>query len=311
MKVMVFGATGAVGRPLVGMLRARGHEVAGTTRDPARAGALRDLGVEPIVCDALDADAVARVLDEHRPEVIVNQLTSLSAPFNPRRYVDWVEPTNILRSRGTRNLVDAARAAGTRLLVSQSIAFSYTWDGSGLAAEDDALLEADGDFARAVTAMTELEQMTLHSEGLTGIVLRYGYFYGPGTSYSAAGDIGQMVRKRRFPIVGAGTGVFSFVHVEDAAAATVAAIERGVPGVFNVVDDDPAAMRDWLPAYAAALGAKPPRRVPLWLARLVTGRFVADGAARLRGASNARARRELGWEPRYASWRQGFRDGLG
>ena len=311
MKVLVAGATGAVGRPLVRMLREGGHEVAGMTRSERGASALRELGVEPVVADALDAGSVHETVRATRPEAIVNQLTALSAPLNPRKYTEWLEPTNRLRIAGTRNLAEAAVEAGTRLLVSQSIAFAYSWDGEGLKTEDDPLIDDQPEFEAAVQALRELERRTLETPGLEGVVLRYGYFYGPGTSYAGDGQVAQMVRKRRFPIVGAGTGRFSFVHVDDAAAATQAALDQATPGTYNVVDDEPAELREWLPEFAERLGAKPPRRVPLWLARIGAGRFTAEGAVKLRGASNARARRELGWQPRWPTWREGFREALG
>jgi 2-alkyl-3-oxoalkanoate reductase len=310
--VLVAGATGAIGRPLLRMLRERGHETLGTTRSEANADALRELGAEPVVCDALDRESLRQAVHTAAPDAIVNQLTDLSAPLNPRKYAQWLEPTNRLRIEGTRNLAESATEARTRLLVSQSVAFAYRWDGDGLKTEDDPLFdEAPGGFDRAVAAVRELERRTLETRGLDGIVLRYGYFYGPGTPYARDGQFAQMTRKRQFPIVGSGTGRFSFVHIEDAAAATLAALERGQPGVYNVVDDEPAELRECLPAYAVSLGAKPPRRVPHWLARLVANRFMADSSLELRGASNAKAKRELAWQPRQTSWRQGFRDTLG
>jgi nucleoside-diphosphate-sugar epimerase len=311
MRIFVAGAAGAVGRPLLRMLHERGHDVAGTTRTEEKTGLLRELGAEPVVCDALDANAVRDAIAGWQPEVIVNQLTALSAPFNPLRYARWLEPTNRLRVEGTRNLAQAAAAVGTRLLVSQSIAFAYRWDGSALKLEDDPLFDADRGFGPAVAALRDLEQRTLSTPALDGVVLRYGYFYGPGTSYASDGEIAELVRRRRFPIVGPGTGQFSFIHVDDAASATANAIERGKTGTFNVVDDEPAEMRAWLPYYAEVLGARPPRRVPLWLARLATARFVADASVRQRGAANARIKRELEWAPRWPSWRQGFVEALG
>jgi nucleoside-diphosphate-sugar epimerase len=307
MRVFVAGATGVVGRPLVRILREAGHEVLGTTRSEAKASALRALGAEPVVCDARDAQSLKGAVLSARPEAVVNQLTDLSKPLNPRKYAEWLEPTNRLRIEGTRVLAEGAVEAGARLLVSQSIAFAYRWDGEGLKSEDDPLFD-DGPsgFDRAVEALHELERQTLESPPLAGVVLRYGYLYGPGTSYAADGQVAEMVRKRQFPIIGRATGRFPFTHVEDAAGATLAAIERPRAGIYNVVDDEPAALSEWLPVYAEALGAKPPRRVPRWLARLVVGRFMADGAVELRGASNEKARRELGWEPRWPSWRQGF-----
>ncbi|GAC1323344.1 MAG: NAD(P)-dependent oxidoreductase [Thermoleophilaceae bacterium] len=312
MRVLVAGATGAVGRPLVRMLRERGHDVLGTTRSEAGAGALRELGAEPVVCNALDPGTVREAVLSTRPEAIVNQLTALSAPLNPRRYAEWLEPTNQLRIEGTRNLAEAALAAGTRLMISQSVAFAYRWEGEGPSTEDDPLFDgAPSGFDRAVRALNDLERRSLETPGLDGSVLRYGYFYGPETSYAQDGQIAGMVLRRRFPIVGNGGGRFSFVHVEDAAAAALAALELGRPGVYNVVDDDPAAMREWLPLYAQAIGAKPPRRVPRWAARILTNEFVVGSSEKLRGASNQRARRELGWRPRWTSWRDGFREALG
>jgi nucleoside-diphosphate-sugar epimerase len=310
-RILVVGATGAVGRPLIRQLREHGHEVVGTTRSAGRADRVEALGARAVICDALDAGQVETAVHEVQPEVIVNQLTALSAPINPRRYAQWLEPTNELRRVGTRNLAAAAQAAGTPRLVSQSIAFAYDWDGAGLRTEADPLMRSLSDFRPAVEALDVLETTTLSTPGLAGTVLRYGYFYGPGTSYASDGDVAQLVRKRRFPIVGAGTGVFSLVHVEDAAAATVAVIEQEIAGTFNVVDDDPAPMHQWLPLYAEAVGAPRPFRVPLWLARLASSRFIAEGALRLPGASNARARKELGWAPQWSSWREGFRRALG
>ncbi|MEA2391583.1 MAG: hypothetical protein QOK31_1692 [Solirubrobacteraceae bacterium] len=312
MRVLVAGATGAVGRPLVRLLRERGHEVLGTTRSEAKAGALRELGAEPVVADAFDREALRSAVVGAAPEAIVNQLTDLSAPLNPRKYGQWLEGTNRLRREGTRNLVEAAVGAGTRLFVSQSIAFAYRWGSDVPNTEEDPLFDdGPGGFDDAVTALRELESRTLETPGLAGIVLRYGYFYGPGTSYAGDGQVGEMVRTRQFPIVGRGTGRFSFIHVDDAAAATVAALDSGRTGIYNVVDDEPAEQREWLPAYAEVLGAKRPRRVPLWLARIVAGRLLAEGSVKMPGASNEKARRELGWQPRWASWREGFREALG
>ncbi len=312
MKVLIVGATGVVGRPLVRMLSQGGHEVLGTTRSEGKTAALRELGAEPLVCDARDGASLRRAVLSAKPEVIVNQLTDLSKPLNPREYTEWVEPTNRLRIESTRVLTAVAVEAGVRLLVSQSIAFAYRPDGTALKTEPDPLyVDAPGGFAAAVAAVLELEQRTLDTPGLEGIVLRYGYFYGPKTSYAHDGQIADMVRRRQFPVVGAGSGRFSFIHVDDAAAATLAALERGQPGVYNVVDDEPAAVRDWLPVYAAAIGAKKPRRVPRWLARILAGRLMADNAVELRGASNEKAKRELGWQPRWTSYAEGFRDALG
>ncbi len=311
MRVLIAGATGAVGRPLVRRLLARGHEVVGTSRSEAGAARVRELGAVGAVCDALDAAAVARVVAEHAPEVIVNELTALGAPLNPRRYEQWIAGTNRLRSTGTQYLVDAATANGVRRLVSQSIAFAYRWDGDGLKTEDDPLFDGGLGYEEAIDAMRRLESLTLETPGLEGVVLRYGWFYGPGTLYDHDGDFAEMARRRRSPIIGPGTGVFSFVHVDDAAAATVLAVERPVTGIFNVVDDDPAPQREWVPVFASLVGAPKPMRVPVWVARLAAAKFVVRSALEIRGASNARARTELGWSPAFPSWREGFVAELG
>jgi nucleoside-diphosphate-sugar epimerase len=217
-----------------------------------------------------------------------------------------------IRTEGTRNLVAAAVSAGARRMVAQSIAFAYPPTGEGLKTEDDPLYDdAAWPFSRSVRALHDLEDAVTRTPGIEGVVLRYGFFYGPGSGYSPEGHIAHEVKRRRFPIVGRGTGVFSYIHVDDAAAATVAAVERGQPGIYNVVDDDPATLREWLPVYAEELGAKKPRRVPKLVARLVAGSYATYLATELRGASNARAKTELDWEPRYASWRQGFQESIG
>jgi nucleoside-diphosphate-sugar epimerase len=313
MRVFIGGSTGAIGRPLVRQLVTAGHEVTGTTRSEARTALIREDGGEPVVVDAFDRDALIEAVAAARPEVVVHEFTQIPGDVNPRKFADEFAMTDRLRTEGTRNLVDAARAAGADRVVAQSIAFAYRQDGApgDLKTEDEPLIGADeaGDFRRTAESIATLERTVLDGGGL---VLRYGYFYGPGTSYAAAdGAIAARVRKRRFPIVGSGGGVFSFIHVDDAAAATVAAVERGAPGVYNVVDDDPAPLRDWLPVYAESLGAAPPRRVPTLAARVAAGKWMTLGATQARGASNAKARGELAWEPKYASWRRGFFEAAG
>jgi nucleoside-diphosphate-sugar epimerase len=299
-RVFVAGATGAIGRPLIAQLVAAGHTTVGMTRSPERAAAIRTAGAEAVVCDALDADGLRAAVAGAAPDVVVHQLTSLPRRFEPRKPALY-EATNRIRTEGTRNLV--AAAAGRRI-VCQSVAFAYRPHGGAVVDEDAPLFtDALEPFGAGTRVIVEMERSVLAAGG---IVLRYGWFYGPGTFHGAGGSIEHDVRKRRFPIVGDGGGMWSFVHVDDAAAATVAAIERGAPGVYNVVDDEPAAPRDWLPLYAEAIGAKPPRRVPVWLAALVAGRAAARMAGTMTGASNTRAKRELGWEPRWASWRTGF-----
>lgn len=311
MKVFVAGASGAIGRPLVRQLVAAGHEVTGTTRRPERAEEIRAGGATAVVCDVFDAAALEAAVAAAAPEVVVNQLTSLPRDFNPRK-MDY-GPTDRVRREGGGNLRRAALAAGARRYVTQSIAFIYAPEGDWVKDEEAPTFDdAPPPFDEGVRAMLAHEREVLGSEGIEGLVLRYGQFYGPGTYYTPGdGSLAKQVERRLLPIVGDGAGMASFVHVEDAAGATVAALDRGAPGIYNVADDDPAPAREWLPAYAAALGAKPPRRVPRWLARLVGGRFAVLFGAELRGASNAKAKRELAWQPRYPSWRQGFQEALG
>jgi nucleoside-diphosphate-sugar epimerase len=301
-----------LGRRLLPQLREAGHEVVGMTRSEEKAGALREAGAEPVVCDAFDGERLHETVGSARPDAVVHELTDIPKAINPRKLEEQFATNDRLRSEGTRNLADAAAAAGARRLVAQSIAFAYTHAGDGLKSEDDPLfLDAPPPFRRSVEALRDLEEAVTGTVGIEGVVLRYGYFYGPGTAFASDGSSAEMVRKRRYPIVGRGTGVWSFIHVDDAARATVLALERGSPGAYNVVDDEPAPVSEWLPAYAEALGAKPPRRVPKLLARIAAGRYGTAAMTTQRGASNAKAKRELGWEPRYPSWRQGFREALG
>jgi nucleoside-diphosphate-sugar epimerase len=308
MKVFVAGASGAIGRPLVRQLLLAGHEVTGMTRREENAAAIRAAGAEAVVCDVFDAPALQSAVSEAAPEVVIHELTALPPRFDPKSR-DALVPTNRLRTEGTRNLIAAAKAAGARRMVAESVAFVYVPEGDWVKGEDaPAFGDAPGPFGKAGRALADLERQVTGAEGLEGIVLRYGWLYGPGTSYDRKGPQTEEFRKRRMPIVGKGTGTFSFVQVEDAASATVAAVERGEPGAYNVVDDEPAPMSEWMPAFAAAVGAKKPHHVSTWLARLVAGSGVAEIATELRGASNAKAKRELGWQPRYPSWRQGFAD---
>jgi nucleoside-diphosphate-sugar epimerase len=310
-RVFVAGASGAIGRPLVPKLVAAGHEVTGTTRSESRADDVRHAGANAAVVDVFDADALRAAVDEARPEVVVHELTALPERLDFRKK-DVYEPTNRVRTEGTRNLLDAARGAGARRFVCQSIAFAYRNDGARIKSEEDPLLEdAPGPFGGGVRALREMEAMVLGADALEGLVLRYGFFYGPGTHYGQDGAMVADVTRRRLPVVGRGTGVFSFIHVDDAADATVAAVERGAPGVYNVTDDEPAPMSEWVPVLATAAGAKRPLRVPLWLARLVGGAQAAGFASELRGASNEKAKRELGWRPAHPSWRTGFAESLG
>lgn len=311
MRVFVAGASGAVGRPLVRQLVAAGHEVTGMTRREERAAEVRATGADCVVCDVFEPKALAQAVAAAAPEVVVHELTSLPPDLDPRKKGVY-EANNRIRTEGTRNLIAAAGAAGARRVVAQSIAFVYAPTGGWVKSEEDPVMTGvAGEFGSAMDATMDLERQVVGAEGMDGLVLRYGFFYGPGTSYASEGHQAQEVRRRRFPIVGGGYGVFSFIHVEDAAAATIAACERGETGIYNVTDDDPAPVRDWLPVYAGAVGAKRPRRVPKLIARIVAGAPVVAFATTLRGASNEKAKRELGWRPRYASWRQGFSEALG
>ena len=309
MRVFVAGASGAIGRALVPKLVAAGHEVTGTTRSEAKADPIRQAGADAAVVD--DSDALRVAVEAARAEVVVHELTALPDRLDFRKR-DVYEPTNRVRTEGTRNLLEAARAAGARRFVCQSIAFAYRNEGARVKTEEDPLLDdAPGPFGSGIRALREMEAMVLGAGSIEGLVLRYGFFYGPGTHYAEDGPMVADVRRRRLPVVGRGTGVFSFIHVDDAADATVAAVELGPPGVYNVADDEPAAMSEWVPVLAEAAGAKQPRRVPLWLARLVGGRQAADFASVLRGASNEKAKRELSWQPAHPSWRSGFAESLG
>jgi nucleoside-diphosphate-sugar epimerase len=317
MKIFVAGATGVLGRVLVPRLVAQGHEVVGMTRSTSKQDLVRSLGARPVVADALDPDAVAHAVASAEPEVIVHQLTALSGKMSmrdarhPERFSGAIM-TNRLRTEATAHLLAAGRAVGARRFVAQSFgAFRFASTGGPVQTEADA---TDPEPRQpGLEAMLYLEQAVTSIEWGEGLALRYGGFYGPGTGISLAPDA-QMagpIRKRRFPIVGSGGGVWSLIHVEDAAAATAIAVERGRAGVYNVVDDDPAPVREWLPVLASALDAKPPRRIPRWLGRLAAGETATLMMTDVRGASNEKAKRELGWKLRYASWRQGFAQGLG
>ena len=320
MKVFVAGASGALGVQLVPELVAAGHQVVAMTRTASKQDGLRALGARPVVADALDPDAVARVVGEAEPEVIVHQLTALSEPTSagdmrhPERSFA-VTMTNRLRTESTDHLLAAGRAVGARRFVAQSFAaFRFARTGGPVQTEADPLDPNPPAALRpGLAGILHLEQAVTSIEWGEGLVLRYGNFYGPGTQISLASDaqMAAPIRKRLFPIVGDGGGVWSHIHIEDAAAATAAAVDHGQPGIYNIVDDDPAPVREWLPALASALDAKPPRHVPRWLGRLAAGEAATIMMTDVRAASNAKAKRELGWQLRYPSWRLGFTKGLG
>jgi nucleoside-diphosphate-sugar epimerase len=306
MKVLVAGATGALGRQLVPRLRADGHEVAAITRSDAKRAEIEALGATPLVADALDPEQVASAVAAAEPEAIVHELTALSGSLDLRHFERDFALTNRLRTEATDHLLSAGRAAGVRRFVAQSYAgWPYARAGGPVKSEEDPLdPEPVAAMRGTLDAIRHLEQAVTGAEWTEGIALRYGGFYGPGTSMAPGGEHLELIRKRGFPIVGDGAGVWSFVHIADAADATAAALTRGGRGVYNVVDDEPAAVAEWLPAIAAHIGAKPPRRVPRWLGRLLAGEVAAVMMTEVRGASNEKAKRELGWLPAHPSWRQ-------
>jgi 2-alkyl-3-oxoalkanoate reductase len=299
MRVLLVGAGGAIGSRLVPQLRQQGHEVIGSSRSPGKAEQLRALGAEPIVLDVLDAGAVSAAVGAARPDAIIYQATALSDAGFSRNLDRGFAPTNRLRTEGTDNVLAAAREAGVRRVVAQSFApYRYAREGGPVKTEDSPLDAAAPESARQTNAaMAHLDQAVT---AYGGIALRYGGFYGAAND----GLIGP-VRKRQLPIIGDGSGVMSFIHLDDAAAATVLALDHDGPVIYNIVDDEPAPSSEWMPVLAAALGAKPPRHAPFWLARLVAGNSVVM-MTEARGASNAKAKRELGWTLRYPSWREGF-----
>src|SRR5712691_3633897 len=305
MRVFVTGATGALGRHLVPGLVAAGHEVTATTRTPGKVAQLRAAGAEPVVLDGLDREAVIAAVRAAAPEVIVHQMTALAGMRSFRNPDKVFAATNALRTRGTDNLLAAAAQAGTRRVIAQGYAGPGPDkpSGGGLKTEADPLDWRPIRSAVQMPAAITYVDKTVPLEAPEGIVLRYGGLYGPG----ASDVLLEAVRKRQVPVIGGGTGVWSFIEITDAAAATLAAVGRGAPGIYNVVDSDPAPVAEWLPYLAEILGAKPPRRVPAWLGRLLAGEFVVAQMTSSRGYSNEKAKKELGWEPRHASWREGFR----
>jgi nucleoside-diphosphate-sugar epimerase len=308
MKVFVAGATGAIGQQLVPRLVAAGHQVHGMTRSESKQAMLYELGAVPVVADALDADQVANAVAHAKPDVIVHQLTSIGE-LDTRHFDRDFAVTNRLRTEGTDHLLSAAQAVGVQRFVAQGVAGygMYGRTGAPVKSEDDQLESTPlSQMHETLAAVHHLEEAVLGAEWTEGIVLRYGAFYGPGTSMAPGELQFELVRKHKFPLVGNGRGIWSFIHVADAADATVAAIEKGRRGVYNVVDDDPAPVAEWLPALAEALGAKKPSHVPRFVGRLFAGEVGVAMMTEIRGASNAKAKRELGWKPAHPSWRDGF-----
>ena len=303
MRVFVAGATGAIGQYLVPSLIAAGHEVTGTTRSPAKAAGLQQAGATPVIADGLDRRAVLDAVKAAQPDVIVHQMTALASMSDFRNFDKEFAVTNELRTRGTDYLLEAARQAGTRRFIAQSfVGWTNPRTGGPVKTEQDGLDPDPLPATRQSMAAIRHVEETVPDAVPEGLVLRYGMFYGHGASDSML----DVVRKRRMPVVGGGTGIWSFCEVTDAATATVAAVTRGAPGVYNIVDDEPAPVAQWLPFLAQCLGVKPPMRAPAWLGKLLAGDLVVMLMTQARGSSNAKAKQELGWAPRYASWRDGF-----
>ena len=307
MRVFLAGATGAIGRQLVPLLIRDGHEVAAITRSESRADWLRSQDVQPSVGDVFDRDWLRQVVSASSPEVVIDQLTSIPPKINVRKVGEQFAATNRLRTEGTYMLMEAARAVGAGRFLAQSVAFFYAPNGDEPASEDESLDRNLPGAGELVDAIHVHEHAALGSPGIAGMVLRYGYFYGPGTFYARDGGFAQEVLKRRVPIVGKGRGMFSFIHVEDAAEATALAVSSAEVGIYNIVDDEPAAVAEWLPYYARMLGAPHPFRVPGFVGRWGAGPYGHHMMTRQRGAANAKAKSALGWQPKRPNWREGFR----
>jgi nucleoside-diphosphate-sugar epimerase len=310
MRIFVAGATGALGKQLLPKLVSAGHEVTGMTRSDSKADQVREMGATPVVADALDPDDVAQAVAAANPEVIVHELTALSDSLDLRDFDRTFEMTNRLRTEATDHLLAAGQAVGVKKFVAQSFTgWPYERVGGPVKDEDDPLdpnpLEKMRETFRAIR---HLEEVVTRADWTEGIALRYGGFYGPGTSLWPGGEQLEMIRKRKFPVVGNGAGIWSLVRIDDAAEATMAAIERGKRGIYNIVDDDPVPASELLPGLAEVIDAPPPRRVPRWLGRLFAGKPAVVMMTELRGASNGKAKRELGWKPSHPSWRDGFAD---
>ena len=309
MKILVAGATGAIGRPLVVKLVERGHEVFGMTRSESKRDQIEWLGAKSVVADALDPDAVARAVAEVQPEAIAHELTAIGPETDFRKIDEGFVVTNRLRTEGTDHLLSAARAAGVRRFVAQSFApLIYARTGSLIKTEEDPVdTNPPGPARRTSEAIRYLEDAVTGADGIEGIALRYGYFYGKGTGMDVRdGNQLELLYKGRFPIVGSGGGVWSFINVDDGAEATALAIEKGEPGIYNIVDDNPAPVKEWLPKATEAIGAKPPRHFPRWLGRLFAGEMGVTMMTELRGSSNEKAKRELGWRPEHPSFWEGL-----
>lgn len=314
LRIFLAGATGVIGRRLIPRLVSHGCSVIGLTSSPENAGRIENLGGEAVVCDAFDSARLTDVVERSRPDVIVNQLTRIPDRIDPSKIGEQMEETNRLRTEATANLLFAARHCGVKRIVSQSVTFLYdpearSGPGERPADENRRFVRPDdAGFASLVDAVKECERLTMVDDDIDGLILRYGFFYGPDTPYEPGGSTAEDILDRKWPILGSGKGRFPFIHVDDAADATARAVVDGLAGVYNVVDDTPAPVREWLPDVAERIGAPPPRRIPAWIGRFVAGPYAEYLMRNQPGASNARLKRDLGWKPIYPSWRDGFED---
>lgn len=307
MNIFIAGATGVIGKALVPRLQQDGHHITALTRNAERAEQLGALGITPVFGDVFARQELIDAVTSAKPDVVIHQLTSIPDRMEPKRILKSLGATNRLRIEGTDNLMAAAQSAGAHTFLAQSIATYYTPSHRSPAEEETALYtDAPASWREIIDALVHLERVTLETAGINGIVMRYGYFYGPGTIYAADGTFTADVRARKVPVIGKGNGIFSFIHVDDAASATVAALNYGKPGIFNIVDDEPAPLSEWLPVFAQLTNAPKPPRVPKFIGRLAAGPFGLFYMTEQRGASNRRAKNVLGWQPCYRSWREGF-----
>jgi nucleoside-diphosphate-sugar epimerase len=311
-RVFVAGATGAIGKRLVPLLVDAGHTVTGTTRHADNVTLIQSMGATPAIVNALSRDEVVTAVRDAKPDVIIHQLTAIPEKLNMRRFEEEFAATNRLRTEGTNNLMAAAHAAGCRRLIAQSYAgWPYERSGGWVKSEEDRLTTSpEPGFRGTLEAIMHLESAVLRDQSVQGFVLRYGSFYGPGTSLGEGGSLLEDVRKRRVPIIGGGTGYWSFLHIDDAATATLAAVTAETPGLYNIADNEPAPVSEWLPFLAEILGSKPPLHMPTWLGRLAIGQHGVAMMTIGRGASNQKAKSSLGWRPKWPSWREGFKHGL-
>jgi len=313
MRVFLAGSTGAIGKPLVPLLLESAHEVVALVRTPQKGMEVEALGARTVVADALDKEALTEAIRKAEPEVIIHQLTSITGVANFKNLDEEFALTNRLRTEATETMLAAGRLVRARRFIAQSFCgWPFARQGGSIKTEEDPLdPNPPFGFRKILAAIQYLEEAVRRTTDLEALALRYGFFYGPGTSLAKDGAIAQLVREHKIPIVGDGAGIWSFVHIQDAARATVAAIAHGAPGIYNIVDDEPAPVSTWLPFLADTLGAKAPGKVPAWLAKPLIGEGGVSMMTQIRGASNAKAKRELGWEPTYPSWRRGFVEGLG